>query len=563
MSASNRWPSLVRVLYNHNPFYLISAACIIYTLKLAFRPGEVAYIDPWALMASIGGYTLLMAVTGFLIIKLGHVWEDARSIFLVLQLLFLATSVTFDELLNLNPAEGQSLIVCGFSLAVLVSEGLFRGLGIRLPSLFRGPYYLWLALLYFFPIWVSPEITDLSADATSWRLLAFPVAAGLLTLALIPAVRRGSAYCQNNGTPWTWPLFPWTLFGFMGLATLFRTYALTISFLPSDGMLTAFQPYFLIPFLFAVLVLLLEIGIVENSKTLIHIALIASPGLLWLAWPGVSTDGPATQFLADFTTHLGSPLWLTCLALVGFHAWALLRGVQISRWYLLAALFLATRISPATVSPQHLAPTYSWPLLFAASLEIVRGLRRRDPLILLAGSFLLSLALSAFLWNSTWFFYRRIIPYHVAMASLLVIGCSFRDHYGQVLRFVGAFLLPVTAAVAVMLAREFLWMHWGWSAYLLSLATTAGICWFVTRDIAFLYSLLAMVVAGGLAGVYALFLWLARKVGIKVLVPLLVGIGSFVVGAVISVSKGIVTQRTLRLGIVPQIPFSSSPTDGV
>ncbi|MDB5385901.1 MAG: hypothetical protein JWM11_1547, partial [Planctomycetaceae bacterium] len=124
MAASNRLPSLVRFLYNHNPFYLISAACIVYTLKLAFRPGEVAYIDPWALMASIGGYTILMAVTGFLIVKLGHVWEDARSIFLVLLLLFLATSVTFDELFNLDPSTVKTLMALGFCLAVLVTEGL-------------------------------------------------------------------------------------------------------------------------------------------------------------------------------------------------------------------------------------------------------------------------------------------------------------------------------------------------------------------------------------------------------------------------------------------------------
>src|SRR5215218_7008771 len=102
-------PRIVRLLYSHNPFYVISAACIIYTLKLAFRPGEVDYIDPWALMASMGGYTLLMAVTGFLVVKLGRVWEDARTIFLVLLLLFFATSVTFDELLNLDPTEGKLL----------------------------------------------------------------------------------------------------------------------------------------------------------------------------------------------------------------------------------------------------------------------------------------------------------------------------------------------------------------------------------------------------------------------------------------------------------------------
>lgn len=562
MSLPTRVPGLVRFLYNHNPFYLISAACIIYTLKLAFRPGEVAYIDPWALMSSIGGYTILMAVTGYLIVKLGHVWEDARSIFLVLLLLFLATSVTFDELLNLDPSTGRPLIWCGFSLAVLVTEGLLQGLGIRLRSQFRIPYYLWLALLYFFPLWVSPEVTGLSAAVTSWRLLAFPVSAGLLTLGLLSAVRRGSAYCQSNGTPWTWPLFPWTLFGFMGLATLFRTYALTISFLPSDGMQTAFQPYFLVPFLLAVLLLLLEIGLVENREILLQIVLGMTPGLLWCSSPSTSATGPAAEFLADFSSRLGSPLWLTSLGLVGLYAWAAWREVHFARWYLLGALLLAARVSPATVSLNQLAPAQFWPLLAAVGLELIHGLRRRHPLILLGGCFLASLALSAWLWNSPWFYYRRIVPLHVAVASLLIIGCVFRDQYARILRLTGATVLPAIAALAVILARDSLWLHWGWPLYLLSLMATAGFCWYVSRDVAFLCSLAGMLIAGCLGGIYAMCLWLARQVGIKVLIPLMVGIGSFVIGAVISVSKGLMTQHALSPETIPG-PLQSDGEQGL
>ncbi|MDB5391271.1 MAG: hypothetical protein JWM11_6917, partial [Planctomycetaceae bacterium] len=476
-----------------------------------------------------------------------------------LLLLFLATSVTFVELLNLDPARGKPLMALGFGLAVLVTEGLLLGLGIRLRTLFRGPYYLWLALLYFFPLWVSPEVTGLSAAATSWRLLAFPVSASVLTLALLPAVRRGAEYCQENGTPWSWPLFPWTLFGFMGLATLFRTYALTISFLPSDGMLTAFQPYFLVPFLLAVLVLLLEIGLIERSKVLINIALGATPGLLWLALPGIYTDGPAAEFLTDFTSHLGSPLWLTCLGVVGFHAWAMLRGVKVARWYLLGALLLAVRISPATVDPRHLAPAHSWPLIIAATLEIVRGLNRRHPLMLLAGGFFLSLALSAFLWDSPWFVYRRIIPFHVAMLSILIVGCTFRGFYSRVLRIIGAVLLPASAAAAVFLAQESLWQHWGWSTYLVGLVATTALCWLASRDIAFLCSLMGMLLTVCLGGIYSACVWLARQLGVKVLIPLMVGIGSFVLGTVISISKGILRRQPANVELQPQAPENGNP----
>ena len=80
-------PCLVRVLYTHNPFYLISACLFAYGLKLMFRVGDssvlfnqgsVAYMQPWNLMASLAAVTILMAVTAVLIVRLGKVWEDAR-----------------------------------------------------------------------------------------------------------------------------------------------------------------------------------------------------------------------------------------------------------------------------------------------------------------------------------------------------------------------------------------------------------------------------------------------------------------------------------------------------
>jgi hypothetical protein len=544
MSSQARLPGIVRFLYNHNPFYLISAACLVYTLKLAFRPGEVAYIDPWLLMGAISGYTLLVAATGFLVVKLGHVWEDARSIFLVLLLLFLATSVTFDELLNLDPDQGRMLIGCGFGLAVLVTEGLLIGLGIKLRSLFHVPFLLWLALLYFFPLWVSPEVTGLSAETTRWRLLLFPISAGVLTLGLLPAVRRGAAYCRDNGTPWSWPLFPWTLFLFMGLATLFRTYALTISFLPSDGMLTAFQPYFLIPFLFAVLVLLLEMGLVERQKTLIQVTLAVTPGLLWLAAPGTSVDGTASAFLGEITSRIGSPMWMTTLALIAFHTWAALRGIDFARWYLLAVLLFAVKISPVSSGLEPQTPVQMWPLLVAAAIELMRGLRRKDALTLLTASCCLSLALSALLWDSTLFLYRRTIPYHVALVSLLMIGCLFDDLQGRVLRIVGAVLLPVSAVVAVISAGDAFLLHPGWTAYVIGIVGTTGVCWITSRDPAFLISLSVMLVTACVAAIVAGVNWMIQRIGIKLLTPLFIGIGSFVVAALISISKGLKLRQS-------------------
>ena len=43
----------VALLYNHNPFYLISACLMLYGLRQAFRVESGELLDPWALMAAL------------------------------------------------------------------------------------------------------------------------------------------------------------------------------------------------------------------------------------------------------------------------------------------------------------------------------------------------------------------------------------------------------------------------------------------------------------------------------------------------------------------------------
>ncbi|MGZ0169259.1 MAG: hypothetical protein ACKVHE_06870 [Planctomycetales bacterium] len=104
-------------------------------------------------------------------------------------------------------------------------------------------------------------------DQARWRVAAFPMIAGLITLTLLPAVRAGKSALKNNGTPWNWPWIPWTVFVFIAGAVCFRSYSLAISFDLGKAKAhfwdTSFGLYFLIPFLIPVLFVLLEIGLVE------------------------------------------------------------------------------------------------------------------------------------------------------------------------------------------------------------------------------------------------------------------------------------------------------------
>ena len=102
-----------------------------------------------------------------------------------------------------------------------------------------------------------------------WLLFGFATVAGLIFLTLLPAARRGAAYVAGNGSPWRWPLYPWTLFILLALAVPARAYLLCISMhLPqgdAQGQLVI-GPYFLVPFGFALAALLLEIGLESRRR---------------------------------------------------------------------------------------------------------------------------------------------------------------------------------------------------------------------------------------------------------------------------------------------------------
>lgn len=125
--------SFGRFLYNHNPFYLLSASFVLYGLHAAF--GERAAIpeNVWLLATSLCGYTLLLALTAYLVVRLGRVWEDARSLALLVILMFVAISVSFDEICNTLPSTATMVLTFGLIFSLLVSEGLIRSLQIKFP----------------------------------------------------------------------------------------------------------------------------------------------------------------------------------------------------------------------------------------------------------------------------------------------------------------------------------------------------------------------------------------------------------------------------------------------
>jgi hypothetical protein len=78
---------------------------------------------------------------------------------------------------------------------------------------------------------------------------------------------------------------------------------------------TIWGPYFLVPLAFAILVLVLEVGLVSRNRRIVQRVMNFAPLMLVLALPW--TDGKVfREFFGVFVTTVGSPLWWTCWLLL-------------------------------------------------------------------------------------------------------------------------------------------------------------------------------------------------------------------------------------------------------
>jgi len=461
MSAPPIRNPLVKFLYNNNPFYAISAVLMLFAVRKAFGTLRIGYIDCWAMMGVLAGYASLLAAIGVLIVRRGKVWEDARSIFLVLILLFLAVSVSADDLFVKMDSQWQGalLMLSGYGFSAIVMELVLWATRIRLPIAYRVPYHLLFALFYVAPWWCSPELHSRSPQDLQWMIMLFPVAAGLLFLTLLPAVRRGPAGVANNGTPWRWPWFPWSGFAFLMGAVGLRTFALCMTFGPlgpiwvqlSNGRRaiafdTMWGPYFLIPPVLAVMVLMLEGSLATGNKRLIGRLMKCAPLILLLSLP-YSNGRVFHGFLSTFTETVGSPIWLAVWLQLGFYAWATFRKVPRAAMGALATLCLLSIIDSQTLSFRTLADPQPWPLLAAGLMLAIVGIRRRSSAVTTVAGAMLTLGLF-FTLPETWLHaFRMTVCYHVLWGIVIVDGLAFRDKFSVPLRIVGASQMPVASLI--------------------------------------------------------------------------------------------------------------------
>lgn len=395
---------LVRWLWTSNPLYVISAGLFLYGLRESFGT-QARDVDTWALMGGLSGYTLLLAAAAFVLVKVAGAWDDVRTVLLLVVLMFLATSVTFDELLVFEPRRGALFNLGGLAFAAVLSEWILLGLGLRLPVQFRVPYHLALALFFLYPISLA-ELRTGDPETMLWALWGFGPAAGLVALTLLPAARRGAAYLLGTGSPWQWPFYPWSLFVFLGLAVCGRSFLLCWSLhTPTAAGDLAFGPHFLVPFGFAVAAIVLEIGLAARSRRAQFAALALPLGLLALAGTGHQPDAVYREFLGHFTARLGgTPLFVTLVATGGFYLIAAIRRVPLALDGFALAVAATAVIGPRSLWLTDLSDVRLAPLAAALAIELVVAVVRRDGWRLVFGG----AAASAWVGYLGWWGYRAL-----------------------------------------------------------------------------------------------------------------------------------------------------------
>ncbi|MCA9101164.1 MAG: hypothetical protein KDA63_08445 [Planctomycetales bacterium] len=544
---------LFRWLYTNNPFYIISAWFVFAGLRMSFDPAGDAF-QTSALMSGLTGYTALLALAAVLLIRYGRVWQDARTMLLLVVLLMLAISVCFDETLARDPRRGAIYFLAGWFFSATLSEVMLRGMPLRLPAAYRLPYHLALALFFLYPLVVSRWLDAPRSASLQWSLYGFPVAAALVALTLVPAIHLGQRYIRDNGSPWPWPQYPWSLFVFLAVGVLGRTYYLCVSLHFVVSPTNIFGCYFWVPFLLAVNVLLIEFAVVaRKSVALGWVALLAPVVTLAASWGVESSLLQNLNFPDRFAAQLGgTPLFVTTIAVAVVYLWGTLRRLRHAADALSMALLLLAVVSATTSGWQTMTPSSPQvvPLGLLALLQGAVGARRQSPPRFLYASASGALALASATGTVPLGRDDMFVPEHVFLACLLLFGAMLPGNSGRPLQHLAALMIFAAAAVVIVAGPDALTAPWHMPAVLamtypalaIALALVYG---YLVRNAAHFAAAAGVATLWLIDGAYDLYRWLRDAVaGLDYLVW---GLAALVVALLISVSKIAKLRQWLRV----------------
>jgi len=512
LTATSLWQQCWSWFCARNPLYLLSALILIYAQSAIFTANPLMPQTeiPAALLA---GYTVLLAASGLLIVRVGRAWDDARSVILLVLTLLLILPVGADGMILNHPAQGRLWLGGFFILGVAVSELLRRGLRLRIPALPLTLYYMLLAVFCAWPALLGHLVLRYERNTipAACAILLFPVVIAALFLLLIPVIRRGAPLFADNGTPWTWPWFPLTAFGLLGLGAAFRTYLLTISFIggkgagPYSSLESGFGLWMLLPLLAVLAILTLEYAVCHRSKLAEYLTL-AMPVLL-LICSLCGNDSTAARTFTNVLPGNYQPVALIYLFLPLYYAWAGWRRIPYATTFFHISLGITAAIA-AMISQSSWStwfPGHALVMIFIADMIIMACRHRSSEWSFMAGSAIIFDFCLGFKHDSDDLF--LVIIATAFLANFYLNGAFFRDRFAATLNSLAACLIPIYlfAIIIVSHNRDIdLWFVLAAIAGLL-LLEIAG-CIFITRSV-YRNSLICCGLIIGITGIIEFFRW--------------------------------------------------------
>jgi hypothetical protein len=395
----------------------------------------------------LGGYTLLIALTGWAIVRFGQVWDDARTILLIVVFLELALSNCFDQVALKDPRAGAAFLLAGLCFSIGTSEGFLRALGIRLSLSFRMPAYSLLGLFFVHPIWLAFLSVHGRNTAMTWGVYLFAWLASVFLIMFLPAAHRQDDR-MPSGTPWRWPWYPWSVMAVLLLGLLLRSYSLSMAFEPTRGTATSWRAYFVVPIALAALALVLELAHAARHRLPARIAMAAPIGLLLLSFPGQGNNTVDARFLQMLCTAAGSPVQITLAGLLAFYLVAWLRGMRVAEGGVLVSLAFLALVDDRSLDLRSIRPPNTLAIEALAVIQLGIGLWTTSSWRVLVGV-LLGITSLSIRGHDTWFTAEYgFYPLHLAAVFTLVVGFMFNDTTAFAIRRIAWRVIPIAALAA-------------------------------------------------------------------------------------------------------------------
>lgn len=471
-----------RFVYNHNPFYVISAVLVLYGLHISFADN----LDPtegWKFTQLLMGYILMLAATSVLVVRLGQVWEDARTLVLLVALLMVALASSFDRVCLDNAWQGARFLAVGLGFSLIVSESLLRLLRLRFPWNYRLPFYFLLLLLFAYPAWLGHLSLENRLTEMAWYVLGFPTVAGLLFTLLAPAARLRGRNVINNGTPWGWPLYPWSLFVLLGVGVLLRAYAMSMSFDPTKGLASGFQLYVVVPLLLSWILLWTEGA--DHSKPGRKLVAVTVPlALLALALPGQRASVTEARYLELLQDTIGSPIQVTAALLIAYYVYVWSRGIRLAEAGLLLTFGVLAVVDKQTVDLHTLAPIHAVPMVTAVVLLVISSIWHDSAVRMGVAAILVIASLCFVLRDTAFLTLDGYLPINLTFFAIMSLGLLYHDWLGRHIAQAAAIVLS-SASLLVLLGYRFFFpdvsatLH---AALTLGLAAMASAYWIKNRQ---------------------------------------------------------------------------------